>query len=85
MKRVPIVAAALALALAPGVALACSLERGYRAPSNLELVKLHSVAARLPEVDRAPFLADEREALLARSGEPLVQLMADDIARQLGP
>jgi hypothetical protein len=50
----------------------------------VQLVKLYAVAASLPEADRAGFLEDEREALLARSGEPLAQLMADDIARQLG-
>ena len=52
----------------------------------VQLVRLYTVAAGLPEADRAPFLADEREALLARTGEPLAQLMADDIARQFtGP
>ena len=51
----------------------------------VQLVKLYTIAAGLPEADRAPFLEDEREALMARSGEPLAQLMADDIARQLAP
>ena len=52
----------------------------------VQLVRLYTIAAGLPEADRAPFLEDEREALMARSGEPLAQLMADDIARQLaGP
>jgi hypothetical protein len=52
----------------------------------VQLAKLYSVAASLPAEDRAPFLEDEREALLARTGEPLAQLMAEDIARQLaGP
>jgi hypothetical protein len=52
----------------------------------VQLVKLYAVAAGLPQADRAPFLADEREALLARTGEPLAQLMAEDIARQVaGP
>jgi hypothetical protein len=50
----------------------------------VQLVKLYAVAASLPEADRAGLLEDEREALLARTGEPLAQLMADDIARQLG-
>lgn len=51
----------------------------------VQLVRLYAIAAGLPAADRAPFLADEREALLARSGEPLAQLMAADIARQLAP
>lgn len=52
----------------------------------VQLARLYAVAAGLPEEDRAPFLEDEREALLARTGEPLAQLMAEDIARQLaGP
>ena len=52
----------------------------------VQLARLYTIAAGLPPEDRAPFLEDEREALLARTGEPLVQLMADDIARQIaGP
>ena len=51
----------------------------------VQLVRLYTIAAALPEADRAPFLADEREALLARTGEPVAQLMAEDIARQLAP
>ncbi len=52
----------------------------------VQLARLYTVAAGLPAEDRAPFLEDEREALLARTGEPLAQLMADDIARQIaGP
>ena len=52
----------------------------------VQLARLYTVAAGLPAEDRAPFLEDEREALLARTGEPLAQLMAEDIARQLaGP
>lgn len=51
----------------------------------VQLVRLYTVAAGLPEEDRPGFLLDEREALLARTGEPLAQLMADDIARQLPP
>jgi len=52
----------------------------------VQLARLYTVAAGLPEEDRVPFLEDEREALLARTGEPLARLMADDIARQIaGP
>ena len=51
----------------------------------VQLVRLYTVAASLPEADRGPFLEDEREALLARAGEPLAQLMADDIAHQIAP
>jgi hypothetical protein len=57
----------------------------------VQLARLYTVAAALPREDRAPFLEDEREALLARAGHddptaPLARLMADDIARQLaGP
>ena len=57
----------------------------------VQLARLYTVAASLPAEDRAPFLADEREALLARTGQedqtgPLAKLMAEDIARQIaGP
>lgn len=52
----------------------------------VQLARLYAIAAGLPQEDRAPFLEDEREALLARTDEPLAQLMAEDIARQLaGP
>lgn len=52
----------------------------------VQLVRLYTIAAGLPEQDRAPFLEDEREALMARTDEPLARLMAEDIARQLaGP
>jgi len=52
----------------------------------VQLVRLYTIAAGLPEADRAPFLEDEREALMARTGEPVAQLMADDIYRQVaGP
>jgi hypothetical protein len=52
----------------------------------VQLARLYAIASGLPPEDRAPFLEDEREALLARKGEPLAQLMAEDIARQLaGP
>jgi len=50
----------------------------------VQLVRVYTIAAGLPEGDLRPFLADEREALMARTGEPLAQLMADDIARQIG-
>ena len=52
----------------------------------VQLTRLYAVAAGLPPEDRVPFLEDEREALLARTDEPLARLMADDIARQIaGP
>jgi hypothetical protein len=52
----------------------------------VQLTRLYAIAAGLPAEDRVPFLEDEREALLARTGEPLARLMADDIARQIaGP
>src|SRR5690606_20968808 len=50
----------------------------------VQLVRVYAVAATLPEEDRVALLSNEREALMARTGEPLAQLMADDIARQLG-
>ena len=39
MTRLPLLAAALVLACAPGAAAACSVGQGYRVPSNLELVE----------------------------------------------
>jgi hypothetical protein len=56
----------------------------------VQLARLYTVAAGLPAEDRAPFLEDEREALLVRAGQdqtgPLAQRMAEDIARQFaGP
>jgi hypothetical protein len=52
----------------------------------VQLARLYTVAAGLPPEDRVPFLEDEREALLARTGDPLARLMAQDIARQIaGP
>jgi hypothetical protein len=52
----------------------------------VQLARLYTVAAGLPAEDRVPFLEGEREALLARTDEPLAQLLADDIARQIaGP
>ena len=57
----------------------------------VQLARLYTVAAGLPEEDRVPFLQDEREALLVRATQAdgtgaLARLMADDIARQIaGP
>jgi hypothetical protein len=52
----------------------------------VQLARLYTIASGLPAEDRVPFLEGEREALLARTGEPLAQLLADDIARQIaGP
>ena len=57
----------------------------------VQLARLYTVAAALPEEDRVPFLQDEREALLVRATQAdgtgaLARLMADDIARQIaGP
>lgn len=50
----------------------------------VQLVRVYAVAATLPEPDRVALLSDEREALMARTAEPLAQLMADDLARQIG-
>lgn len=49
----------------------------------VQLVRVYAVAATLPEADRVALLSDEREALMARTTEPLAQLMADDLARQV--
>lgn len=49
----------------------------------VQLVRVYAVAATLPEPDRVALLSDEREALMARTTEPLAQLMADDLARQV--
>jgi hypothetical protein len=52
----------------------------------VQLVRLYVRAAELPEEDRAELLEGEREALAARADDPIAQLMARDIARQLaGP
>ena len=52
----------------------------------VQLARFYTIAAGLPEEDRAGFLEDEREALFARADDPVAQLMAADIARQLaGP
>lgn len=50
----------------------------------VQLARFYAIAAALPEADRAGFIEDEREALLARADDPVAQLMAADIARQLG-
>lgn len=50
------------------------------------LVRLYLRAAVLPEGERAALLEAERTALLARGDDPVAQLMAADIQRQLaGP
>jgi hypothetical protein len=51
----------------------------------VELVRLYLRAAALPEAERAALLQAEREALFARTDDPIAQLMAADIARQLAP
>jgi len=50
----------------------------------VRLTRLYLRAAALSEGDRAALLASERDALLARADDPVAQLMAADIARQLG-
>jgi hypothetical protein len=47
------------------------------------LVRLYLRAAALPEGERAALLEGERAALLARADDPVAQLMAADVARQL--
>ena len=49
------------------------------------LVRLYLRAAALPEGERAALLESERAALLARADDPVAQLMAADVARQLAP
>ena len=51
----------------------------------VELVRLYLRAADLTEAERAPWLETRREALRARADDPVAQLMAADIGRQLGP
>lgn len=51
----------------------------------VELVRLYLRAAALPEGERAALLQAEREALFAKTDDPVAQLMAADIARQLAP
>jgi hypothetical protein len=50
------------------------------------LARLYARAAALPEAERRGLLESERVALLQRAGDPVAQLMAADVARQLaGP
>jgi len=51
----------------------------------VEVVRLYLRAAELPEGERAAWLGAQREALRARADDPVAQLMAADIGRQLGP
>jgi len=51
----------------------------------VQLVRFYVRAAGLSDEDRAALIDAEREALLARTGEPVAQLMAADLARQQGP
>jgi len=50
----------------------------------VQLVRFYARIAELPAADRTELMEDEREALLARLDEPVAQLMAADITRQLG-
>ena len=49
------------------------------------LVRLYLRAAALPEGERVALLDSERTALLARRDDPVAQLMAADVARQVAP
>ena len=49
------------------------------------LVRLYLRAAALPEPERNALLQAERDALLARRDDPVAQLMAADVARQMTP
>jgi hypothetical protein len=49
------------------------------------LVRLYVRAAALPEGERAALLESERSAMLARADDPVAQLMAADVSRQLAP
>ena len=51
----------------------------------VELVRLYVRAAALPGAERTALLDSERTTLLTRTGDPVAQLMAADVARQLGP
>ena len=51
----------------------------------VELVRLYLRAAQLPAGERPAWLGAQREALRARADDPVAQLMAADIGRQLGP
>lgn len=50
----------------------------------IQLTRFYVHAGELADADRAALFEAEREALLARTDEPLAQLMAADIARQEG-
>ena len=50
-----------------------------------ELVRLYVHASALPESERAAYLEGQREVLRAQPDNPVAQLMAADIARQLAP
>lgn len=51
----------------------------------VELVRLYLAAAALPEGERAAYLVERRDALRARADDPVAQLMAQDVERQLVP
>jgi hypothetical protein len=52
----------------------------------LQIVRLYAEAAALPADDRAPYLTTRRDEYGARRDDPVAQLIAADIARQLaGP
>lgn len=52
----------------------------------LQIVRLYAEAAALPADDRAPYLTARRDEYGARRDDPVAQLIAADIARQLaGP
>lgn len=50
----------------------------------VELVRLYLAALDRPEAERSAWLEARREALRARADDPVAQLMAADIGRQLG-
>lgn len=50
----------------------------------VELVRLYLAALDRPEAERSAWLEARREELRARSDDPIAQLMAADIGRQLG-
>lgn len=49
----------------------------------VELVRLYLAALALPEGERTAYLAARRDALRTRADDPVAQLMAEDVARQL--
>jgi hypothetical protein len=51
----------------------------------VQLVRLYLGALERPEAERAAWLEARSEALRARADDPLAQLMAADISRQLSP